>query len=95
MNEKKYLIGNVNLMNIRNVNEVKVVETMKRLLPDHPKFDSCMLCIQDVYALSLNKIAPKYVQEGTVILRKKDERALIEGAVRSAIDMVTEKPNHP
>ena len=95
MNEKKYMIGKVSLINIRNKNEVKVVETMKRILPDYPKFDNCMLCIQDVYALSLNKIMPKYIQDGTVIFRKADDETLIDNAVRSAINMVAEKPNHP
>ena len=95
MREKKYTIGNVNLYDIRNINEIKVVEAMKRIIPEYPQFDNCMLCIQDVYALSMTKVKPRYVQNGTVLLRKRDDNELIESAVRLAIGLVMKNPNHP
>ncbi len=95
MNEEHYKIGNINLINVRNVNEVKVIKMMKQVLPDYPKFDNCTLCFQDIYALSVSKVTPRYVQAGTIMLKKSDDETKIEQIVRSAFEMVIKQPNHP
>ena len=67
--ESKEVFG-VSLENVRNKNEEKVIKYMKELIPQFPEFDYCSLCIQDVYALSLNQLSPRYTQAGTIILKK-------------------------
>jgi hypothetical protein len=52
----------VTLENVRNKNEDKVIKYMKALIPQFAEFDYCSLCIQDVYALSLNQLTPRYTQ---------------------------------
>lgn len=68
---------------------------MKELIPQFPEFDYCTICLQDVYALSLNQLSPRYTQAGTIILKKdlsdSDYRDVVEGAIES----VTKNVNHP
>jgi hypothetical protein len=94
MDKQHYEINGVSLLDVRNSYEVRVIKILKKLLPDYEKCDGCPICIQDIYALSLNMIKAKYVQVGTIILRKNDNQSIIEKAVRHAIEKVIENPNH-
>ena len=94
-NVDKYLINGISLENIRNSYETKVIKKMKELLPKSPKFDFCSICIQDVYALALSRITPKYVQEGTVVLKNEYDEQDFSNLVGNAIKQVMERPNHP
>ena len=85
----------VTLDNVRNRNEEKVIEYMKELIPQFPEFDYCSLCIQDVYALSLNQLSPRYTQSGTIILKKDLKEDDFRDVVESAIEKVTKKVKHP
>ncbi|MBT4290726.1 MAG: late competence development ComFB family protein [Deltaproteobacteria bacterium] len=94
MNAQIYDINGTSLLNVRNSYEIKVIKAMKNLLAEYDKCDGCSICLQDIYALSLSKIKPKYVQEGTIILKKDDDQKIIEKVVRHAIEKVIENPNH-
>ena len=93
MNEK-YRIGNTSLAKIRNKNETRVIEIMKRILPEFPLFDPDPLNFEDIYALSLNQLPPRYVQHGTVVLREEVTKEEIEKAVRSSIEKVMTNPTY-
>lgn len=95
MKQQKYESFNVDLSDVRNAWEVKVIKCMNELLPEFPEFDFCTICIQDVYALSMNQISPKYVQRGTVLLRKEYTEADLKDIVESSIERVLKNPNHP
>lgn len=99
MNAKRYQVNGTQLDDIRNKNEEKVVKIMNELIPEYPEFDNCSMCIQDIYALSLNQAAPRYIQEGTIILKKKEnveeEEKELREIVRSAIETVIKYPKHP
>lgn len=91
----KYESFGVNLSNVRNSCEVEVIKHMNQLLPDFPEFDYCTICIQDVYALSMNQLTPKYMQEGTVLLKKEHTSDDFKNAVQMAVQRVIKNPNHP
>ena len=91
MNEK-YRIGNTSLAKIRNKNEARVIEMMKQILPEFPFFEPDPLNFEDVYALSLNQLPPRYVQYGTVVLREEVTKEEIEKVVRSSIEKVMKNP---
>lgn len=99
MNPKHYQVNGIQLEDIRNKNEKKVVQLMNDLIPEYSEFDNCSMCIQDIYALSLNQVAPKYIQDGTIMLKKKsslqEEEQEIRKIVRSAIETVIKYPKHP
>jgi hypothetical protein len=59
--EKKILFG-CDVSSIENINEELVVEMMEKIINEDNTICRCQLCIEDIYALSLNKIKPLYVQ---------------------------------
>jgi len=95
MKTDDYEINGFSLEKIRNTYEVKVIEIMKQELPDFSDFDNCRLCIEDVYALSLSRIPPTYVQSGSVIFRKEISDEDLCEVVRYAIFQVMQQPKHP
>lgn len=95
MKKENYQIFDLSLDNIRNKNETKVIAVMKELIPQFPDFDYCSICLQDVYALSLNQLAPRYVQAGTVILKKELSDEDFRDVVESSIEKVIKNKNHP
>ncbi len=94
MKKEKYISFGVNLESIRNVWETKVIKCMDEVLPDYPDFDYCSICIQDVYALAMNQFPPKYIQQGTVMIKKEYSDADFRDAVEIAVEKVLKKPNH-
>ncbi len=95
MDEEKYEIGDVSLINVRNRNEIIVIQIMEKVLPDYPEFDKCTLCFQDVYALTLNHLPAQYIQAGTIMLKKVNNKVAIEEIVRSSFEAVIQQPKHP
>ena len=95
-NKDKYIINNVNVENIRNRQETRVVELVREALPERKDFCGCSLCIQDVYALMLNSMPPQYAQVGSLVFRKPPpEKKELVDLVTQAIDKVKAIPNHP
>jgi len=96
MDSSKYIINGYSLANIRNRHEVRVIDILRRLMPQHKTFCGCRLCVEDVYALALNAFPPHYVQRGAIVLRQQPpSEEDLERAVREAMDQVAERPNHP
>ena len=95
MKREDYEVFGISVEKIRNKNETKVIKFMRELIPQFPEFDYCTICIQDVYALSLNQLAPKYIQEGTIVLRKELTDDDYRDIVENAIEQVTRNKNHP
>ena len=51
------------LDNIVNLSEMLVIKVIKQYLEEHPKVCRCGVCLEDMYALALNRIPAKYVQD--------------------------------
>ena len=87
-------LSNIDLSRIRNRNEKRVVQAMDRVFAAIEDWEPEALDIQDIYALALNALPPRYVQEGTIVFNESVRNAEIEQAVRKAVDKVRRKPNH-
>ncbi len=94
MKKDKYEVNGISLENVRNSYELRIINTINNLLPEYADFDYCPICIQDVYALSLNQLSPKYVQEGTIVLKKEYKDNDFRDVVEFAIEKVIRHPNH-
>jgi competence protein ComFB len=98
--EEKILFG-CDLSSIENLNEELVIEMMEKIINDNNTICKCQLCIEDIYALSLNKIKPLYVQstfkESTFKgydLKKILDKELVGKAINDAITTISGNPNH-
>jgi hypothetical protein len=48
-----------------------------------------------VYALSLNQLGPRYIQTGTVVLKKELSDEDFRDIVEKSIEQVLKNKNHP
>ncbi|MBU2513262.1 late competence development ComFB family protein [bacterium] len=95
MKSEDFEVFGISVESIRNRNESQVIKYMRELIPQFPDFDYCSICVQDVYALSLNQLAPRYVQKGTIVLRKEFQESDFRDVVEGAIEQVLKNRNHP
>ena len=95
------IIFDHDLSGIVNINEELVVELMEVILNEDRTLCRCQLCIEDIYALSLNQLSPLYVQSSfkdrtfrdSDLMRTLD-RDHVENAVREATIKVSKNPYH-
>jgi len=96
MADDRYEIYDLSLEKVRNRQEVRVIDSMRRLLPTAPDFCGCRLCVEDVYAIALNVLPAHYIQSGSMVLRREPPSDQdVERAVADALDKVRVRPNHP
>ena len=82
----------VDLSRIYNKNEKRVVVAMEKYLDAIEDWEPEALDIQDIYALALNSLPPRYVQDGTIVFNEPVKGADIENAVKVAVDKVKNAP---
>lgn len=92
MAQKKYEVAGVPLENIRNRNELRVVKLMPQVLAEHLDYHPSYLDIQDIYALTLNNLSPRYRQQGTIILSEPVRDAEIIRELRNSVNQVELAP---
>lgn len=97
---EKTLFG-YDLSEISNLNEELVIELMEKVLDENKSICRCQLCIEDIFALSLNKLKPLYVQSSTRegIFKEYDltkilDREKVKEAILEAVNRVTRYPHH-
>ncbi len=79
---------------IRNRNEPRVLKHLRIILKEYPDYLPDTLDIQDIYALTLNKLPAHYVQQGSIVLHERVDDTMIRDCIREAIQKVRERPNH-
>jgi hypothetical protein len=79
---------------IINKNEKRVAVAMELLLGDMDDWSPETLDIQDIYALALNRLPPRYVQDGTIVFNEPVKKEEIERVVKEAIGIVKDSPNY-
>jgi hypothetical protein len=82
------------LGSIRNKNEKRVARKMSEVLDEYPDFKPDALDIQDIFALALNSLPPRYKQKGTIVLSESVVEDEVDQAVRFAVNKVRENPKH-
>lgn len=98
--ENRTLFGH-DLSGISNINEELVLDIMEIIMKEDETICRCQLCIEDIYALSLNQLTPLYVQSSfkdrtfkNHDLTKVLDREHVENAVREATAKVNKNPYH-
>jgi len=92
--ERRYEYGDLSLFQIRNRNETRVIALLQEALNEFPDYQPEYIDIQDIYALTLNKLTPRYAQECTLVLQEPVTDDLIRDKIREAIRRVQKYPNH-
>ena len=89
---QKLEYNDVPLAGIRNRNEERVVRLLPQALAECLDYKPSYLDIQDIYALTLNNLPPRYKQSGSIIIRESvtDDEILRE--LRLAISRVEQTP---
>lgn len=82
----------VDLSRIYNKNEKRVVVAMEKYLASIKDWEPEGLDVQDIYALALNSLPPRYVQDGTIVFNESVKSTDIEHAVKVAVDKVRNSP---
>ena len=88
----KYKMGDVDFFNIRNRNEGRVIQALRELLQKRGSPLISEKDLQDIYALALNVLPPRYTQRGTIVLRDPVTKHEIYLAVEDAYDQVVDRP---
>lgn len=96
--EIDYLIANHSLLDIVNFNEYAVLAAMRDIYGEDGSLCRCSLCVEDIYALSLNSLPPRYIQSTSVHTYEKSVHFIsqddVADRVREAATKVKERPNH-
>ena len=81
----------VDLDQIRNKNERRIRERMFDLLEEYD-FTPRAVDIEDVYAVALNKLPPRYSHNISLVFAEPVSDADIEKTLREAIELVIANP---
>lgn len=92
MTQKKHEVNGVPLDNIRNRNEARVIKLMPAVLQEFLGYKPSYLDIQDIYALTLNNLPPRYKQGGSIVIRDPVSDEEIVRELRAAIERVEKSP---
>ncbi|OIO03680.1 MAG: hypothetical protein AUJ49_04065 [Desulfovibrionaceae bacterium CG1_02_65_16] len=92
MSRQKLEYNGVPLDSIRNRNEERVVRLLPQVLAEYLDYKPSYLDIQDIYALTLNNLPPRYKQSGSIIIRESVTEAEILRELRLAVDRVEKAP---
>lgn len=95
MEKQSLTVKGVHLDNIRNRNERRVVQLMDEVIREYyPDYTLGQLDIEDVYALTLNLLPARYVQQGTIVLQGKVSDYEIKSKIMEAVERVLAHPTH-
>ncbi len=93
--EDKYSVDGVSLVKIRNKNELRVIALMPEVLKTFElDFSPDTLDIEDIFALTLCNLPPRYVQKGSIILNEDVTNEMIREQIRESVIVVSDRPKH-
>ncbi len=89
-------VFNHDLENVYNLNEDAVIAAIEKYFTEDEDACRCGVCIEDVFALSLNNMPAKYIQNyfGARDPERLVDTVQIERSVREAIEQVGKHPHH-
>ncbi len=97
MGNTDYLLMGYSLKGMFNENEPKVCKMMGKIInwKEYSEICTCGLCLEDIYAITLNKLPPQYRHSLSIKLQGQmvqDED--IEAAIIDAIEKTRKNPRH-
>ncbi|MDR3073230.1 MAG: late competence development ComFB family protein [Deltaproteobacteria bacterium] len=87
-----YSITGIDISDIRNRNEVRIIETMRSALEQMGNPSMTPQGLRDAYALALNLLPARYKQSGTIVLREPIRESHLREAVTRALKQVLSQP---
>ena len=90
--QEKYQIGGISVINIRNRNETRVADLIVPTLSEFADYEPTELDVQDIYALTLNKLKPRYAQECSIVLVEPVTDEMIKFQLRQAVQHIINNP---
>lgn len=90
--QKEYAVNGVRLDEIRNKNEIRIVRLLPEVLAEFADYRPDYLAIQDIYALALNRLPPRYTQKTTFVVNEPLEDEEIRDELRRAVEQVETHP---
>ncbi len=91
-NEDRYRIGDVDFFDVRNRNEVRILEKLREALEELGNPDLPPKALRDAYALALNLLPSRYTQTGTIVLREPIRESHLREAAARALSQVLAHP---
>lgn len=92
MGNEDFNIGGTNVSDIRNRNEIRIVEKMREALEEMGEPEMAPQTLRDAYALALNLLPSRYKQSGTIVLREPIRESHLREAVYRALKQVLANP---
>ncbi len=93
-----YQVEGHSLGEIFNFNEYAVLKAMRELYAADPGLCRCSLCVEDVFALALNALPPRYIQSTSLRTYELSPKFIgaeeVGSKVREALAKVAGSPNH-
>jgi len=83
--EMDYEIEDCSLRDVINFNEYLVLKMIRETLKSVVSLCRCPLCIEDVFALTLNSLPPRYIQITSLPRYTKSENFIDENMVREKV----------
>ena len=78
---------------IRNRNEARVIDLIPGVLAEFPNLCPSRTDIEDIYALTLNKLPARYVQAVSLVIAEPVSDEMIRDMLRDAVRTVRARPN--
>ena len=90
--DSRYLINGVDVSDVRNRNEARIVEKIQETLQQMGNPTLPPQAVRDAYALALNLLPARYKQGGTIVLREPIRESHLSEAAARALKQVLAKP---
>lgn len=88
-----YVALGMDFHSIRNRNEDRVIRLLPEVLEDFPGFSPSRTDVEDIYALSLNRLPARYVQAVSLVIDEPVSDEQIRTVIREAVRTVRARPN--
>lgn len=90
--DSSYHIAGVDVSNIRNRNESRMVKKLSEIMADMDCSSLSAQNVRDAYALALNLLPARYRQSGTIVLREPVRETHLHEAAVKALNQVLAQP---
>jgi len=93
-----YTIEDCSVSDIFNYNEILVLKVIREILWKDQTLCRCPICIEDLFALSLNSIPPRYIQITSIEKYLNSANFISEKTIREKVlaawEKIKAKPGH-
>ena len=93
-----YNIEDCSVTDIFNYNELIVLKVIREILREDRSLCRCPICLEDLFALSMNSIPPRYIQITSIKKYVTSDNFIDEKTIRKKVleawEKIKTKPGH-